>query len=228
VLVRLGDAVKLRGFGLDGALAGQLRISEAPGQAPLGRGEIKVSGTYRAYGQDLTIQQGRLLFAGTPLANPGLDITAVRVLPDVTPGLRVSGTAQQPVLQVFSTPAMEQSEALSYLLTGKPLSALGSAQGSMLNSAAQALGSAGGDLLAKGVGARLGVEAGVSDNSELGGAALTVGKYLSPRLYVGYGVGLFTPGQIVTLRYKISRLFDFEAQTSALYNRFSLKYRVEK
>jgi len=45
---------------------------------------------------------------------------------------------------------------------------------------------------------------------------------------VGYGVGLFTPGQIVTPRYKLSRLFDFEAQPSALYNRFSLKYRVEK
>ncbi|MHB1589344.1 MAG: translocation/assembly module TamB domain-containing protein, partial [Metallibacterium scheffleri] len=132
------------------------------------------------------------------------------------------------VLQVFSTPAMEQSEALSYLITGKPLSALKSGQGDMLNSAAQALGSAGGDLLAKEIGARIGVDASVGDNTALGGAALTVGKYLSPRLYVGYGVGLFTPGQIVTLRYKLSRLLDFEAQTSALYNRFSLKYRVEK
>ncbi|MCK9368304.1 MAG: translocation/assembly module TamB domain-containing protein [Metallibacterium scheffleri] len=228
VLVKLGAAVKLRGFGLDGKLSGQLHVDEQPGRAPSGRGEIGVSGTYRAYGQDLTLKQSRLLFAGTPLDNPGLDLTAERVLPDVTPGLRISGTAQRPVLQVFSTPAMEQSEALSYLITGKPLSALKSGQGDMLNSAAQALGSAGGDLLAKEIGARIGVDASVGDNAALGGAALTVGKYLSPRLYVGYGVGLFTPGQIVTLRYKLSRLFDFEAQTSALYNRFSLKYRVEK
>ena len=228
VLVQLGDAVKLRGFGLDGKLRGQLRVNEQPGHAPSGRGEIQVSGTYRAYGQDLTLKQGRLLFAGTPLDNPGLDLTAERVLPEVTPGLRITGTAQAPVLQVFSTPPMEQSEALSYLITGKPLSALKSGQGDMLNSAAQALGSAGGDLLAKEIGARIGVDASVGDNAALGGAALTVGKYLSPRLYVGYGVGLFTPGQIVTLRYKLSRLFDFEAQTSALYNRFSLKYRVEK
>jgi len=228
VLVKLGNAVKLRGFGLDGKLSGQLHVDEQPGRAPSGRGEIGVSGTYRAYGQDLTLKQSRLLFAGTPLDNPGLDLTAERVLPDVTPGLRITGTAQRPVLQVFSTPAMEQSEALSYLITGKPLSALKSGQGDMLNSAAQALGSAGGDLLAKEIGARIGVDASVGDNTALGGAALTVGKYLSPRLYVGYGVGLFTPGQIVTLRYKLSRLLDFEAQTSALYNRFSLKYRVEK
>ena len=228
VLVKLGTTVKLRGFGLDGKLSGQLHVDEQPGRAPSGRGEIGVSGTYRAYGQDLTLKQSRLLFASTPLDNPGLDLTAERVLPDVTPGLRITGTAQRPVLQVFSTPAMEQSEALSYLITGKPLSALKSGQGDMLNSAAQALGSAGGDLLAKEIGARIGVDASVGDNAALGGAALTVGKYLSPRLYVGYGVGLFTPGQIVTLRYKLSRLLDFEAQTSALYNRFSLKYRVEK
>ncbi len=228
VLVKLGDAVKLRGFGLDGMLSGQLLVDEQPGRAPTGRGAIGVSGTYRAYGQDLTLKQSRLLFAGTPLDNPGLDLTAERVLPDVTPGLRITGTAQRPVLQVFSTPAMQQSEALSYLITGKPLSALKSGQGDMLNSAAQALGSAGGDLLAKQIGARIGVDASVGGNTALGGAALTVGKYLSPQLYVGYGVGLFTPGQIVTLRYKLSRLFDFEAQTSALYNRFSLKYRIEK
>lgn len=228
VLVKLGDAVKLRGFGLNGTLSGQLHVDEQPGRAPSGRGEIGVSGTYRAYGQDLTLKQSRLQFAGTPLDNPGLDLTAERVLPDVTPGLRITGTAQRPVLQVFSTPAMQQSEALSYLITGKPLSGLKSGQGDMLNSAAQALGSAGGDLLAKEIGARIGVDASVGGNATLGGAALTLGKYFSPRLYVGYGVGLFTPGQIVTLRYKLSRRFDFEAQTSALYNRFSLKYRIEK
>ncbi|EQD67635.1 protein containing DUF490, partial [mine drainage metagenome] len=83
-----------------------------------------------------------------------------------------TGTAQRPVLQVFSTPAMQQSEALSYLITGKPLSALKSGQGNMLNSAAQALGSAGGNLLAKEIGARIGVDASVGDNANLGGAAL--------------------------------------------------------
>ena len=228
VLVNLGSAVQLRGFGLDGAVSGQLRVDESPGLAAIGRGEIHVAGTYRAYGQNLTIKQGRLLFAGTPLANPGLDITAERILTDITAGLHVGGTAQQPVLQVFSTPAMEQSEALSYLVTGKPLSSLKGSQGNMLGSAAQALGSAGGNLLAREIGARIGVEASVSANTNLGGAALTVGKYLSPRLYVGYGVGLFTPEQIVTLRYKLSRLLDLEAQSSALYNRFSLKYRVER
>jgi len=46
---------------------------------------------------------------------------------------------------------------------------------------------------------RSGVQAGVSDNTGSGGSALTTGKYFSSLPYVGYGVGLFTRGRIVTL-----------------------------
>ena len=91
-----------------------------------------------------------------------------------------------------------------------------------------ALGSATGDLLAKSVGARLGVDAGVSDNAALGGAALTIGKYLSPKLYLSYGVGIFTPGEVITLRYKLSRMWELEAQNATTENRAGLNYRLEK
>lgn len=228
VTLRLGDDVKLKGFGLDGDLKGQLVVVERPGRQTTGRGEIRVGGTYKAYGQDLTIQTGRLLFAGTAVDNPGLDIKAVRVLKDVTAGLRVQGTAQVPVLTVFSEPALEQSEALSYLITGRPLSGLKSGEGDLVGAAAQALGSATGDLLAKSIGARLGVDAAVGDNSALGGAAFTVGKYLSPKLYLSYGVGIFSPGEVITLRYKLSRLWELEAQNATTENRAGLNYRLEK
>ncbi|HJU38016.1 MAG TPA: translocation/assembly module TamB domain-containing protein, partial [Tahibacter sp.] len=228
ILVKLGDDVRLKGFGLDGKLDGQLAIVERPGRQTTGRGEIRVGGTYKAYGQDLKIRTGRLLFAGTAVDNPGLDIQAVRELKDVTAGLRVQGTAQVPVLTVFSEPAMEQSEALSYLVTGRPLSALKSGDSDMVGAAAQALGSATGDLLAKSVGARLGVDAAVSDNAAIGGSAFTVGKYLSPKLYLSYGVGIFTPGEVITLRYKLSKRWELEAQNATTENRAGLNYRWEK
>lgn len=228
VTLRLGDDVKLKGFGLDGSLNGQLVVVERPGRQTTGRGEIRVGGTYKAYGQDLKIQTGRLLFAGTAIDNPGLDLKAVRELKDVTAGLRVQGTAQVPVLTVFSEPALEQSEALSYLITGRPLSALKSGESDLVGAAAQALGSATGDLLAKSIGARLGVDAAVSDNAAIGGAAFTVGKYLSPKLYLSYGVGIFTPGEVITLRYKLSRLWELEAQNATTENRAGLNYRLEK
>jgi translocation and assembly module TamB len=236
VEVKLGRDVKLAGHGFDGKMRGQLRVDQRPGRAPTGTGTLTVSGTYKAYGQDLSIETGRVLFAGTPLDNPGLDIRAVRKVlgasggfgdDTVTAGLQVRGTALVPVLTVFSEPAMEQSEALSYLITGKPLSGLKSGEGDMLGSAARALGSATGDLLAKGIGARTGLDAGVSDNAALGGAAFTVGKYLSPKLYLSYGVGLFTPGEVVSLKYLFNRRWNFEAQNATTGNRAGINYRWE-
>ncbi|WP_036136955.1 translocation/assembly module TamB domain-containing protein [Luteibacter sp. 9135] len=237
IRVDLGQKVHLVGFGIDGRITGQLDVRERPGRATTGQGQIGVDGTYKAYGQDLRIEQGQLLFASTPIDNPGLNIRAARTLnPNATidegqkVGLYVSGTAQRPILTVFSNPVMEQSDALSYLVTGKPLSQVKGGEGSMVGAAAQALGSAAGDLLAKRVGSRIGVDdIGVTNSDALGGAsAFTVGKYLSPRLYLSYGVGLFDPGQVITLRYLFSHKWNFEAQNATDFSRASLNYRLER
>lgn len=237
VKVDLGRKTHLVGMGLDGRLSGVLTVNERPGRATTGQGQIAVDGTYRAYGQNLHIERGMLLFASTPIDNPGLNIRAVRKLnPNATidegqqVGLMVSGTAQRPILTVFSNPVMEQSDALSYLVTGKPLSQVKGGEGDMVSAAAQALGSAAGDLLAKSVGSKLGVDdIGVSSNEALGGgSAFTVGKYLSPRLYLSYGVGLFEPGEVITLRYRLSHRWNFEAQNATDFSRASFNYRYEK
>lgn len=237
VQVDLGRKTHLVGMGLDGTLGGTLTVLERPGRAAIGRGQIQVGGTYKAYGQNLHIEQGQLLFASTPLDNPGLNIRAVRRLnPNATidegqqVGLLIAGTAQHPVLSVFSNPVMEQSDALSYLVTGKPLSQVKGGEGNMVGAAAQALGSAAGDLLAKSIGAKIGVdEIGVSSNEALGGnSAFTVGKYLSPRLYLSYGIGLFEAGQVITMRYRLSHRWNFEAQNATDFTRASLNYRYEK
>ncbi len=237
IKVDMGGKTHLVGMGLDGYVSGVLNINERPGRATTGQGQLAVSGTYRAYGQNLKIQRGQLLFASTPIDNPGLNIRAVRSLnPNATidegqqVGLLVAGTAQRPVLTVFSSPLMEQSDALSYLITGKPLSQVKGGEGDMVSAAAQALGSAAGDLLARNIGSKIGLDdIGVSSNEALGGSsAFTVGKFLSPRLYLSYGVGLFEPGEVITLRYRLSKRWNFEAQQASEFSRASLNYRIEK
>jgi translocation and assembly module TamB len=232
VKVTFGEEVELIGYGLEARIGGQLLVREQPGSPTTGSGEVRVAGTYRAYGQDLTIRQGQLLFAGTPLDNPRLSIVAVREIDEVTAGLRISGSAQAPILTVFSEPAMGQSDALAYIVTGKPLSEIGqgdASEGDMLQTAARSLGAAAGGLLAKNIGRRLGVdEFGVEDSAALGGAALTVGQYLSPRLYLSYGVGLFEPGEVITLRYKLSRSLALEALNGPEDSRAGLQYRKER
>lgn len=237
IKVDLGQHTHLSGMGLDGHVSGVLTVNEQPGRKTTGQGQLAVNGTYKAYGQSLNIQQGQLLFASTPIDNPGLNIKAMRSLdPNATVsdgqqvGLQITGTSKRPVLTVFSNPVMDQSDALSYLVTGKPLSQVKGSEGNTVNAAAQALGSATGNLLAKSIGSKLGIsDIGVSSNDALSGSsAFTVGKYLSPRLYLSYGVGLFEPGQVITLRYRLSRRWNFEAQNATDFNRASFNYRVEK
>jgi translocation and assembly module TamB len=190
-----------------------------------------VTGKYKAYGQDLTIEQGRLLYAGQAISDPQVNLTATRTLDkyDVTAKLVVTGSAQKPILEVTSDPPAPQTQALSYLVAGKPLNEVGSGEGDMVQSAARSLGGAAGNLLAKGLGKRLGIdEIGIEDTPEAGGSAFTVGQYLSPRLYLSYGVGLFEPGQVVTLRYRISRKVNLEAVQGTLSQKAGINYRVEK
>ena len=62
----------------------------------------------------------------------------------------------------------------------------------------------------------------------LGGSVLGVGKQLSPRLYVGFGVSLLGTGQVLTLKYLLDRGFDIEIESSSVENRGSINWRKEK
>jgi len=214
-------------------VAGELGVREAPGEPTTGSGQLTVAGRYKAYGQDLTIEEGRLLFAGTPLDNPRLSIVAMREIDDdLSTGLRIAGSAKRPVITVVSDPNVGEADALSYLVTGRSLSDVGSASGSSqdaLASATRSLEGAAGGLVAKRIGKRLGLdEAGVEENEMIGGSALTIGEYLSPRLYLSYGVGLFEPGEVIALRYKLSDDIGVKVEMGSEETRTGVEYRIEK
>jgi translocation and assembly module TamB len=229
VTVILGKDVNLVGYGLTSKVEGQLIVHEMPEEETKANGEVRVSGKYKAYGQDLTIEQGRLLYAGQAITDPQINLIATRTVETVTAKLIVTGTANKPLLEVTSDPPLPQTQALSYLVAGKPLNEVGSGEGDMVQSAARSLGGAAGNLIAKGLGKRLGIDQiGIEDTPEAGGSAFTVGQYLSPRLYLSYGVGLFEPGQVVTLRYRINNKVSLEAVQGSVSQRAGINYRVEK
>jgi len=226
--VRLGEKVTFSGFGLGARLGGSLRVREAPGQAPRGEGELRIlEGRYKAYGQDLTIDRGRLIFAG-PIDNPALDLRATRSVGDIVAGLQATGTAQASRVTLFSTPPMEDAEVLSYLLLGRPLNQASGSDGQMLMGAVGALGVSGGNLLAKQIGNTLGLDdVRVESESGLESTSLVLGRYLSPKLYVSYGVGLFEPGTSVQMRYDLSRRFKLRAE-SGTQSGMDILYSIEK
>ncbi|WP_411852651.1 translocation/assembly module TamB domain-containing protein [Stenotrophomonas sp. LGBM10] len=226
--VSLGDKVKMSGFGLKGALGGKMQVWSRPGREMTANGGLEVSGRYKAYGQDLTITRGNLNWNYNAVSDPRINIRAERRVGDVTAGIDVTGRAQSPRVDVWSDPAMSQSEALAYLVLGRSLTGASSDQAQQVNAASAAL-SAGSGLLASQLGAKLGLDdAGVSQSRALGGSVIGVGKYISPKLYIGYGVSLVGSGSVLTLKYLLRRGFDVELESSTVENRGSLNWRREK
>ena len=129
---------------------------------------------------------------------------------------------------VWSNPASSQSDAIAYLALGRPLALASREEGQRVNAARSAL-SVGGNLLASQLGAKLGLDdAGVSESRALGGEVIGAGKYLSPRLYGGYGVSLLGTGQVLTLKYLLRKGFDIEIESSTVENRASVNWRSER
>ncbi|MFZ7095248.1 translocation/assembly module TamB domain-containing protein [Luteimonas dalianensis] len=227
--LEMGEDVVLNGFGLEGTLGGRLRVRQYPGRDMRGTGSLQVGGRYEAYGQELRITRGNLSWSNDMIGDPVLDIRAVRRIEaeDLTAGIDVTGRASSPQASVWTDPSRDESEALAYLALGRSLSSVTGDEGRELDAAAAAL-QAGGGILASQLGAGLGLdEAGVSHSRALGGSVIGVGKQLSPRLYVGFGVSLLGTGQVLTLRYLLTRGFDLEIESSTLENRGSVNWRRE-
>ncbi|MDN5850165.1 MAG: translocation/assembly module TamB domain-containing protein, partial [Nitrococcus sp.] len=229
---------RFEGFGLKGRIDGRLLIVQQPGGPTTGSGELRiVDGEYRAYGQGLVIETGRILFAGGPIDQPGVDIRAVRhPAEDITVGVQVRGSLKRPEFTIFSEPSMGQTEQLSWLVLGRPLEGASNSEASMLTQAALALGLKGGDFLAKKLGKGLGIDTiGIESGSGEAGAAsdaneaaLVVGKYLSPDLYVSYGIGLFNQVSTVTLQYTLSSHWKLATEASTLGSGGDVVYTIER
>ena len=232
VRVDMGDDVRVDAFGLQGRIVGGVDTTVHTGEAPVGRGELSVDeGRYEALGQKLEINRGRLLFDTSPLDDPGLDIEARRRIETTEVGLNVRGTLQAPRLTFFSDPSMPQSQIVSYLLTGKTVDSMTGSDTSSVNSARDSLAMQGGGFLASQLGRRIGLEeVGVESTINSAGeadTALVLGKFLSPRLFVSYGISLTESINTLKLRYTISDKWVFKTEAGENQSA-DLEYATER
>ena len=239
--VKLGDNVRFNGIGLTGRFTGDIALIDAPQQLTAAYGEIRIEdgGKYRAVNQKLEVKKGgRLVFAGGPVNNPGIDARATRQInTNVRVGFNVRGTLQSPQLSVYSEPAMPETDALAYLLFGRPMSQTSAAEGSQMAVAAAGLGAAGGEFLMKKIGNTFGIEdirvetstalssAGTPTTTQQ--ATVVLGKYLSPKLYISYGVGTVDRINTLRLRYQLSRHWTVEAE-SGFYQGADILYTIDR
>jgi translocation and assembly module TamB len=225
----LGRDVRFHGFGLDAQVSGSVVAVDRPGAVTTATGELRVvEGTYTAYGRELVLERGRLIFTGGPIANPALDARASRKLEEQTVGVDARGTLRAPELKLYSDPPASQSDALAMLLLGRPVSGLSGGEQIELADATRQLGLSGAGFLASQVGRRIGLdEVGIENGSDATQAAFFIGKYLSPKLYVGYGLGLFESFNTVRVRYAVTPSLSLQAE-SGVEQSADVLYSIER
>jgi translocation and assembly module TamB len=233
ITMTLGSNVNINTTGLTGQLAGSITVRSGYDAITRASGQLFVQkGEYAAYARQLEIQRGRLIFTGGPIDDPGIEIRAIKRYPDVTAGINVRGTLQHPRMSFFSDPSLPQSQIVSLILSGgggggtlQMLQA--SNQQNQQATAANELLTQGGAILAQQLGSRIGLPD-ISLETDLNNeTSLVLGKYLSPRLYVSYGVGLTQQLNAIRLRYSLGDHWTIRTEAGQIRGA-DLVFSVEK
>lgn len=231
----LGDKVAFRGFGATLPLAGALRLTQS-GQGKMNaHGVVQVSRRTKidAIGQNLDLNYAQIRFNGN-MMNPRLSIEAVREINSNTVGVRVKGLLEDPLISVFNDAGLSEQEAMNALVTGS-IGETGATQISEqgfkdqvtnnLAAAGLSLGLRGTRGLTNDIGQALGLESLVLDASGSGSDAhVNVTGYITPDLYIRYGVGVFNAESTLSMRYQLTRRIYIEA-TSATEKFVDMVYR---
>ncbi|MCO5101198.1 MAG: translocation/assembly module TamB domain-containing protein [Burkholderiaceae bacterium] len=233
----LGDKLRVRGSGVDVLLAGSLELRGVLPAQPLAYGTVRVAkGTYSAYGQELQITRGRVIFDG-PIDNPVIDIVAMRLGTPVKAGVAVTGTVLSPRVRLVSEPEVPDAEKLSWLVLGVGFDdARSGAQMAALRAAAASLMGSGGGAggLAHSLGLDVltirGASSGDAFDPDFGAAfpgqstsgapatgaaqnVVALGKRLSSRVLVTYEQGLRGVWNLLRIQYEITDRLSVRAQT---------------
>jgi len=210
--INLGQKFRFRGAGADLGLAGTITAMSAPNMPLRAVGNVRVTpgSTYTAFGRKLGIENGFFTFNG-PVANPGINILAMRRNQEIEAGVQVTGTVQAPNAKLISEPNVPDNEKLSWLLFGH-----GTDQGnnvgqqSAMTNALALLGSASGKRIAQ----TFGLDEFSIGTSEVGltdPQVVMLSKAINERLVLGYEQGLQSASNAIKMTLNLSRFWSVSA-----------------
>lgn len=221
--LKLGSQVHLNSMGLNANLGGSLVVSRDESQITRGQGELNiVDGKFAALGRLLDIERGRLRFNNGPLNDPSVDIRAQKIFTatergeltngiqrEITAGVNVRGTLRAPRMTLFSEPALSQSQIAAVIVGGS----LESVQDSTRPGAARndLLGQVGA-IAGQQFGSRVGLDdVGLESNLD-NDTSLVLGKYLSDRIYVSYGISLAEAINTLKVRFTLTKRWTVKTE----------------
>ncbi|HQN53829.1 MAG TPA: translocation/assembly module TamB domain-containing protein [Novosphingobium sp.] len=182
------DKLFVTGMGLDSEWGASFALSGTT-DAPRMTGQVNlVRGTLDFAGRAFRLQEGRITFAGGPINDPTVAITATEDIDDLAISVNVTGRATDPRVDFASAPALPDDEILSRVLFGSSIANLSAIQAVQLASSLNALRARSGGLNPLG---RLRSATGLSrlrilapDEASGRGTALAAGQYLTDRIYI--------------------------------------------
>jgi translocation and assembly module TamB len=208
-----GRRFQVRGRGIETRLGGQLHVTSASDGALMGKGEVQAQpGSYTAFGQQLTIDRGRLIFDG-PLDNPALDIRALRKNLAVEAGIELTGTMTTPRVRLVSEPAVDDGEKISWLTLGRGLDSATKADAGLLQAAASALLTTGGSVpVTRRIASAFGLDSVGVRGSTAQDQVISLGKRVSNRLYLSYEQGFGIASSVIRIDYTLRRGLALRAE----------------
>ncbi|WP_111892300.1 translocation/assembly module TamB domain-containing protein [Acinetobacter sp. MB5] len=222
----LGDKVIFQGFNSRIPLVGRLYLTQRGLETAMNaNGAIGVSQKVKIepYGQTLDLNRAIIRFNG-PVGNPTLDIDTTKNISGTTVGVRISGTASSPNIQVYNDGGLSEQEALNALLSGRinegssslnQTTTFKSDVNNTLAAAGISLGLGGTRAFTNQIGRTFGLSGLALDAEGTGDdTQVSVTGYLTPDLYLRYGVGVFTNVNKLTLRYQMNKRMYLEASQS--------------
>ncbi len=210
--INLGQKFRFCGAGADLSLAGTITGMSAPNMPLQAVGNVRVTpgSTYTAFGRKLGIENGFFTFNG-PVANPGINILAMRRNQEIDAGVQVTGTVQSPIAKLISEPNVPDNDKLSWLLFGH-----GTDQGnnigqqSAMTNALALLGSASGKRIAQ----TFGLDEFSIGTSEVGltdPQVVMISKAINERFVLGYEQGLQSASNAIKATLSLSRFWSISA-----------------
>lgn len=229
ITMTLGDKVTIETYGLSGSITGSITETTAPGEPTRATGELQVKdGQYLALARKLDIERGRLIYNGGLLADPAIDIRAVKVFPDRKAGVNVRGSLREPRLSFFAEPSLPQSDIVQILLAGSAYNSDTGSGGSNSTKGSQEVAGQAAAILASQLGGKLGIPD-ISVESDLtSDTSLVLGRYLSPRLYLSYGISLTESISTVKMRYTLNDHWTIRTEAGGKDRAADLVFTIEK
>ncbi len=232
--IDLGNDINFRGFGAVIPLAGAIHVTQSGTGIMRAKGVVQVSRrtNINAFGQNLELNYGQVRFDGDVM-KPNLSIEAVKTISGKTVGVRVKGNTESPNIIVFNNAGLTQQQAMNALITGRinnqsatQISEQGFKSQVTNNLAAAGLsfGLSGTRNLTNQIGQAFGFQSltvDASGSSE--DTNVNVTGYVTPDLYIRYGVGVFNAQNSLSIRYQLTRRIYVEA-TSAAENAVDVVY----